>query len=49
MITCVSDEDDATTSVATDGIGINEHRIIFVNGPQTTKFCNNHITTAKYR
>ncbi|XP_077289353.1 ATPase phospholipid transporting 8A1 isoform X2 [Arctopsyche grandis] len=42
------DEDDATTSVATDGIGINEHRTIIVNFPQTTKFCNNHITTAKY-
>lgn len=26
-----------------------EKRVIFINRPQPNKFCNNHISTAKYR
>lgn len=41
------DDDDATTS----GVTLDEQdkRIIILNQPQPQKYCNNHISTAKYR
>nr|CAD7426833.1 unnamed protein product [Timema monikensis] len=46
----LADEDVETTSGLTEAVDgtIGEHRIIFVNRPQPTKYCNNHISTAKY-
>lgn len=43
----ISDEDDATTSG--NNIDDAEKRVIFINQPQPQKYCNNHISTAKYR
>jgi hypothetical protein len=43
----LSDEDDATTSG--NNIDDAEKRVIFINQPQPQKYCNNHISTAKYR
>ncbi|XP_037914217.1 probable phospholipid-transporting ATPase IA isoform X4 [Hermetia illucens] len=40
------DDDDATTSGVT--LDDTEKRTIFLNKPQIQKFCNNHISTAKY-
>lgn len=41
------DDDDVTTSgVTLDNV---DKRVIFLNRPQPTKFCSNHISTAKYR
>lgn len=42
-----SDEDDATTSG--NNIDDAEKRVIFINQPQPQKYCNNRISTAKYR
>ena len=42
-----ADEDDATTSG--HNIDESEKRIIFINQSQPQKYCNNHISTAKYR
>ncbi|XP_069677694.1 probable phospholipid-transporting ATPase IA isoform X3 [Periplaneta americana] len=44
------DEDVETNSVVTEVVDetTTEHRIIFVNRPQPTRYCNNHISTAKY-
>lgn len=42
-----SDEDDATTSG--HNIDESEKRVIFINQLQPQKYCNNHISTAKYR
>lgn len=42
-----ADEDDATTSG--HNIDDSEKRIIFINQTQPQKYCNNHISTAKYR
>lgn len=43
----ISDDDDATTSgVTLDDV---EKRVIFLNQTQPQKFCNNHISTAKYK
>ncbi|GAB0091473.1 Phospholipid-transporting ATPase [Sergentomyia squamirostris] len=39
-------EDDGTTSGIT--VDNSEKRIIFINRPQPQKYCNNHISTAKY-
>ncbi|XP_068083348.1 probable phospholipid-transporting ATPase IA isoform X2 [Anabrus simplex] len=46
----LNDEDVETTSGITEVVdeGPTEHRIIFINRPQPGKFCNNHISTAKY-
>lgn len=42
-----ADDDDATTSgVTLDDV---EKRVIFLNQTQPQKFCNNHISTAKYK
>jgi hypothetical protein len=43
----ISDEDDATTSG--NNIDDAEKRVIFINQPQPQKYCNNRISTAKYR
>ncbi|XP_021916741.1 phospholipid-transporting ATPase IA isoform X4 [Zootermopsis nevadensis] len=45
-----TDEDVETNSVVTEVIDetTTEHRIIFVNHLQPTRYCNNHISTAKY-
>lgn len=42
-----ADEDDVTTSG--NNIDDAEKRVIFINQPQPQKYCNNHISTAKYR
>lgn len=42
-----ADEDDATTSA--HNIEDSEKRVIFLNQQQPQKYCNNHISTAKYR
>jgi phospholipid-transporting ATPase len=41
------DEDDATTS----GVNLEDagKRVLFINQQQPQKYCNNHISTAKYR
>ncbi|XP_063696555.1 phospholipid-transporting ATPase IA isoform X8 [Culicoides brevitarsis] len=46
METSFLDDDDATTS----GVTLDEQdkRIIILNQPQPQKYCNNHISTAKY-
>lgn len=43
----ISDEDDATTS----GVNLEDagKRVIFINQQQPQKYCNNRISTAKYR
>lgn len=43
----ISDEDDATTSA----VNLEEagKRVIFINQQQPQKYCNNSISTAKYR
>jgi phospholipid-transporting ATPase len=47
IINVIPDEDDATTSGATlEDAG---KRVIFINQQQPQKYCNNHISTAKYR
>ncbi|XP_049956962.1 phospholipid-transporting ATPase IA isoform X5 [Schistocerca serialis cubense] len=48
--TPLTDEDVETTSGITEEVegGLVEHRIIFVNRPQPSKYCSNHISTAKY-
>jgi len=45
-----ADEDVETNSVVTEAVddAATEHRIIFVNQLQPTRYCNNHISTAKY-
>lgn len=45
--TLLSDEDDATTS----GVNLEEagKRVVFINQQQPQKYCNNRISTAKYR
>lgn len=43
----LTDEDDATTSG--HNIEESEKRVIFINQTQPQKYCNNHISTAKYR
>lgn len=47
VITVIADEDDATTS----GVNLEDagKRVIFINQQQPQKYCNNHISTAKYR
>ncbi|XP_049859548.1 probable phospholipid-transporting ATPase IA isoform X2 [Schistocerca gregaria] len=46
----IFNEDVETTSGITEEVegGLVEHRIIFVNRPQPSKYCSNHISTAKY-
>lgn len=43
----IPDEDDATTS----GVNLEDagKRVIFINQQQPQKYCNNRISTAKYR
>lgn len=43
----ITDEDDATTS----GVNLEDagKRVIFINQQQPQKYCNNRISTAKYR
>lgn len=43
----ILDEDDATTS----GVNLEDagKRVIFINQQQPQKYCNNRISTAKYR
>ncbi|XP_033606946.1 phospholipid-transporting ATPase IA isoform X9 [Cryptotermes secundus] len=45
-----ANEDVETNSVVTEVVDetTSEHRIIFVNRPQPTRYCSNHISTAKY-
>lgn len=47
IITVIPDEDDATTS----GVNLEDagKRVIFINQQQPQKYCNNHISTAKYK
>ncbi|XP_063230598.1 probable phospholipid-transporting ATPase IA isoform X2 [Bacillus rossius redtenbacheri] len=44
----IDHEDVETTSGVTEAVDGAEHRLIFVNRPQPSKFCDNHISTAKY-
>uniref|UniRef100_A0A1A9V9K6 Phospholipid-transporting ATPase n=1 Tax=Glossina austeni TaxID=7395 RepID=A0A1A9V9K6_GLOAU len=42
------DDDDMATTAAVGGLDETEKRVIFINRPYIGKFCNNHISTAKY-
>lgn len=55
MVILITDDDDGAGSGIIDGTTgteagapEGEHRIIFINRPQPTKYCNNRISTGKY-